>query len=180
MQTSSAPVRPLREAYHSTAEFSGYVRHCGPTAVTNLLLSLLPDPPPAKELFRRVAELGRRKLVYVNRELPLGLGGTSDALTGAYLRAALHQCGVSGVQIGLRRPLTERFARTALGRGSLLYIQLRRHKTYGSHHILCYGLEPDGRLRLADGWAAAPVRLRVKDLGLAFCLELRFPLSGEA
>ena len=116
MQSSSAPLRPLREAYHSTAEFSGYVRHCGPTAVTNLLLSLLPDPPPAKELFRRVAELGRRKLVYVNRELPLGLGGTSDALTGAYLRAALHQCGLKTVQIGLRRPLTERFARTALGR----------------------------------------------------------------
>ncbi|MBR7056784.1 MAG: hypothetical protein IKI17_06820 [Oscillospiraceae bacterium] len=175
MQTPYAPARPLREAYHSTAEFSGYVKHCGPTAVTNLLLSLLPAPPPAKALFRKVAELGRQKLVYVNRNLPLGLGGTSDALTGSYLRAALRMCGLTGVQIGLRRPLTERFARAALGRGSLLYIQLRRHRKYGSHHILCYGMEPDGSLRLADGWAAAPVRLRVKDLGLAFCLELRFP-----
>lgn len=173
MQTPSVPARPLREAYHSTAEFSGYVKHCGPTAVTNLLLSLLPAPPPAKELFRRVAELGRQKLVYVNRNLPLGMGGTSDALTAHYLRAALRMCSLRGMQIGLRRPLTERFAQAALGRGNLLYIQLRRHPKYGSHHILCYGMEKDGTLRLADGWTPAPVHLPVKALGRAYCLELR-------
>lgn len=167
----------MAEQYHSTAEFGrldrGYAKHCGPTAVTNLLLSLLGRDAPAPErLFRDVARLGRRRLIYANWDWKGPLGGTSDLRSREYLRAALDRYGLKEVRVGRVRLLTPTAVRDALRRGSVLYLQLLRHPKYGSHHLLCYGLEPDGRVRLADGWAASPVLLEPKALGRGLFLEV--------
>ena len=178
----------LGESYCTTGQFGRldrlYRRNCGPTAMTNLVLTLrekrgetLREAP--SELFRRIARLGRRRAVYWNIDV-FGLwGGTSDLLAGAYLRAALRLCGLEDVRVRRRARLTEKRLDAALARGSLLYVELRRHPRYGDHHLLCYGTETraaGGRreklLRLADGWAAEPVLLPLKGLKRAYFLEI--------
>ncbi len=178
----------LGESYHTTGQFGKldrvYRRHCGPTAMTNLVLTLRArrgetarETPP--ELFRAIARLGLRRGVYWNLDL-FGLwGGTSDLLSGAYLRAVLRRFGLGEARVHRRARLTEKRLNEALSRGSVLYVQLRRHPRYGDHHLLCYGAETrvagGGRetlLRLADGWAAKPVLLPVKSLKRASFLEV--------
>ncbi len=173
------------EHYHTTAQFSRldrvYRRNCGPTAITNLVLTLRArrgetarEAPP--ELFRDVAKLGRRRVFYFNIDLFRRWGGTSDLLSGAYLRAALRRNGLQGARVRPRVRLTQRRLEEAFARGSVLYLQLRRHPRYGDHHLLCYGLETtDGGetlLRLADGWAEKPVYLPLKGLKRAHFFEI--------
>ena len=170
----------MTERYFTTGQFEklgrGFRQHCGPTALTNLVLTLggekqtAPESPEA--LFLRLARLGQRRLNYVNLKLPFRLGGTSDLLCRGYLRAALRESGVTGAEAGPRCKATPQSLRAALRRGSLVYLQLRRHPRYGSHHLLCYGLDPDGSLRLADGWTDEPVRLAPGELGRAWMIEI--------
>ena len=179
---------PPAESYCTTGQFGAldrkYRRNCGPTAMTNLVLTLRArrgettrESPP--ELFRSIARLGLRRVYYWNLDLFGRWGGTSDLLSGAYLRAVLKKSGLRGVRVRPRARLTEKRLDAALGRGSLLYLQLRRHPRYGDHHVLCYGAETrvkDGKretlLRLADGWAAQPVLLPLKGLKRAYFLEI--------
>ena len=173
------------EHFHTTGQFGRldrvYRRNCGPTAITNLLLTLLArrgetrGEAPA-ELYRRVAALGRKRAFYFNIDLFHRWGGTSDLLSGTYLRAALRQSGVRGARVRRRVRLTQRNLDEALARGSILYVQLRHHPRYGDHHLLCYGAEANGEgetmLRLADGWSAQPVLLPLKGLRRAHIIEI--------
>ncbi len=180
--------RLLAERYHTTGQFGSldrvYRRNCGPTAITNLILTLLarrgetPDTAPPK-IFIAVAALGRRRALYFNIDLLGRWGGTSDLLSGAYLRAALKRFGLGGARVHPRERLTGKRLEEALGRGSVLYVQLRRHPRYGDHHLLCYGtqtrLTPGKRetlLRLADGWSDSPVWLPLKGLRHAHFIEI--------
>ena len=174
------------ERYHTTGQFGSldrvYRRNCGPTAITNLVLTLLarqgrtPSAAPP-ELFREIAAIGRRRAFYFNVDLFGRWGGTSDLLSGAYLRAALRRCGLSNARVHARLRLTEKRLEEALARGSVLYVQLRRHPRYGDHHLLCYGAQkrPAGGetlLRLADGWSDRPVWLPLQGLRRAHFLEI--------
>ena len=178
----------LAERYHTTGQFTSpdrvYRRHCGPTALTNLVLTLLwrrgeaPRQTPP-ELFRSIARLGQRRVFYFNTNLFGCWGGTSDLLSGAYLRAVLRKAGLRGVRVHPRTRLTRKRLTEALGRGSILYLQLRRHPRYGDHHLLCYGTQTrlsGGRqetlLRLADGWSDKPVYLPLKGLKRAHFIEI--------
>jgi len=163
--------RPRRfESYRTTGEFEqldrGYRNHCGPTALTNLVLTLFDraGQPPAepKAVFRRAAGLGMRRLFYGNFNLLGRWGGTSDLLSPAYLRAVLRTFGLADARVGLRRRLNEKTLERAAAQGEILYLQTRRHPRYGYHHLLCYGAarDPEGgewQLRLADGWTGRPV-----------------------
>ena len=175
----------LGEHFHTTGQFGRldreYRRNCGPTAITNLVLTLLQRrgetprlAPP--ELFREIAALGRRRVFYFNVDLFGRWGGTSDLLSGAYLRAALRRFGLGNHRVRRRVRLTEKTLEAALGRGSILYLQLRRHPRYGDHHLLCYGAEKSGEgktlLRLADGWSAQPVYLPLQGLRRAHFVEI--------
>ncbi len=178
----------LGESYCTTGQFGRldrpYRRNCGPTAMTNLVLTLRErrgetrrETPP--EIFRAIARLGRRRAVYWNVDLFGRWGGTSDLLAGAYLRAVLRRFGLENVRVRRRARLTEKRLDAALARGSLLYLELRRHPRYGDHHLLCYGAETrvvNGRretlLRLADGWAAEPVLLPLRGLKRAYFVEV--------
>ena len=178
-------VAPWQEeiTFCTTAQFAsldkGYRRHCGPTAITNLILTLnrrygyIADPIPS-EIFLTVSHIGQKLHIYWNAEVLGHFGGTYDSLTEAYMRLCLRR-----FQIPLRPrwhpfPSEIQFIR-ALDAGKLLYLQLHRHPCYGSHHLLCYGyttLHSEDRkqreiyLLLADGWSRRPRYLRLKKRGI--------------
>ena len=197
----------LRESYRVTGDFDhvaekGYRRHCGPTAITNFLLTIQEkDAASPEDVFARVVRSGRRFAYYMNMDLGV-LGGTFDIRAGGYIRRCLKEAGFMHFRVKPRRLLTEKAARAALSRGSILYLELRHHRKYGSHHVLCYGgvetvYEPDGKeqksleagesekaskgscklkrelkLRIADGWNRTPQFFTVRELGFAYMIEL--------
>ena len=170
----------------------GYRRHCGPTAVTNLILTLnhrygyMDEPVPA-DIFRTVSQIGQKMLIYWNTDVLGRFGGTYDPLTEPYLRASLHHYKIPVRLQWHLFPSETQFIRE-LDQGKLLYLQLFRHPCYGTHHLLCYGyttvhcekrmnsdskrrMNSDGNNReiyllLADGWSRRPRYLRLKGRGI--------------
>ena len=135
--------------------------------MTNLLFTLarmegrtLTEKP--EEVFRKVAGIGGRRLLYVNTDLFKRFGGTSDLLAPLYIGICLRRYGLDGYRIRGPFPATARRICTELDRGAILYMEVHRHPVYGNHHMLCYGYQiRDGKLflRMADGWVG-----RVHDL----------------
>ncbi len=185
--------------YASTGEFTklgrGFVNHCGPTAITNVIMTCLSeeDTPvrrgpvikksrtqladEAKNVFLDTARFGRRHLMYFNMNLFHFYGGTSDILSGPYLRIMLRKAGIRNISVSLPRPLTPGLARRALDRGSMLYVMLLHHRKYKNHHLICYSYDTDKegqfRYQSADGWTNRPVYLEDRDLRLGFFREIK-------
>ncbi len=152
---------------HTTRDFarigSGYRRHCGPTAITNLILTLhrryryLKPPAEARDIFTEVSAIGRKKGIYWNTDFLRFFGGTYDILTRLYITDCLrhYQIPLGAGKVGEPDPLSGdsrhrvtvsgRFfasksrAVKALNEGKLLYLQLLHHPVYGNHHLLCCG-----------------------------------------
>lgn len=187
----------------------GYQRHCGPVAITNLILtldkwslcgknrentermkgrytdsgqnwqdcgqSLLPE-----DVFLRVSRIGEKTLIYHNMDLLHHFGGTSDALTGLYIRVCLRRCHLACSVlpcVPYRKGLFMEWAKE----GRILYLQLRNHPCYGDHHVICYGaveVESEDReehelyLAIADGWAPHLRYLAVSGLGICFVHQI--------
>lgn len=187
-------------AYYTTGQFfrlkKGFKNHCGPTAITNIIMSLKSrqealDAPrleqravlsaaeakqAAKETFLEVATYGIHHLLYLNINLFHFYGGTSDVLSGIYLRQMLQKQGIRHVRVSLSRPLAPSLVRRSLDRGSILYIMLIHHKKYKNHHLICYGYSrsDDGSFRYltADGWASSPTYLTDRDFRLGLFREI--------
>ena len=105
------PFRPLRTVNLwqdeitrcTTGQFArldgGYHRHCGPTAITNLILTMnhrygwFDEPDPA-EVFSAVSRIGKKRGIYWNTDILGYFGGTYDVLTDMYIRASLRQFGI--------------------------------------------------------------------------------------
>ena len=144
-----------------------YRKHCGPTAVTNLIYTLArkegrPIPESPESVFRKVARIGGRTLIYFNADFLKVFGGTSDILVPFMIRRCLKDYGLAKYSVRGPFPATERRICRELDRGAILYMEVHRHPVYGNHHMLCYGYSVrDGRLmlRIADGWIG-----RVHDL----------------
>ena len=171
----------------------GFVRHCGPTAITNLILTLnrrnryfqtvgtssesgiRHDP---EEIFLRVCEIGKRSWVYWNTDILHSMGGTYDILTGRYIRKSLEEfLPVPPDRIRVSRHISAGGSECLglLQSGSLLYLQMHRHPCYGGHHVLCCGavvLRRSGSARekvfliIADGWSHQLRYVDTRDLGL--------------
>ena len=137
-----------------------YRRHCGPTAITNLVYTLakregIPISQSPEAVFRRIAGIGRKRLIYMNADFLKRFGGTSDFLVPLMIRRSLRAYGLTGYRIRGPFPATARRVCTELDRGAIVYLEVHRHPVYGNHHMLCYGYTVrDGRLmlRMADGW----------------------------
>ena len=174
----------------------GYRRHCGPTAITNLILTLYNrnespektgDLVPA-EVFSEVSRIGQKKKIYWNTDILGRFGGTYDVLTEWYIRACLKCFSIpigkktddrnGAVSLRWRGfPSETQFLRE-LDAGKLLYLQLYRHPCYGTHHLLCYGYtvlygtDAEGKkqreiyLIVADGWSRRPRYLQLKSRGI--------------
>lgn len=144
-----------------------YRRHCGPTAVTNLIFTLAraegrPVMEKPHQVFRKVAKLGGRRLLYMNADFMRMFGGTSDILAPFYISTCLRAYGLTGYRV--RGPFPASAARicSELDSGGILYMEVHMHPVYGNHHMLCYGYRvEEGRLmlRTADGWVS-----RIHDL----------------
>ncbi len=180
------------ESFCTTGQFQyvdgrHYLRHCGPTAVTNLILTLkmrelsqdFRDCSTQEQVFLQMAKIGERMGIYYNTDFWGKFGGTSDLLVIAYIAAALKACHSPAKILGCHL-LTEKNVRSALKRGSLLYIALHHHPKYHNHHLLCYGgqdvmIDPSEMpkrkryfyhrkltrnvvylMRCADGWSRRP------------------------
>ena len=144
-----------------------YRKHCGPTAITNLIYALAaregrPIPEKPENVFRRVASIGGRRLVYMNTDFLKIFGGTSDFLVPLLIRKSLKAYGLTDYSVRGPYPATQGRIVKELDRGAVLYMEVHRHPVYGNHHMLCYGYSVrEGRLflRMADGWV-----VRIHDL----------------
>lgn len=149
----------MEERYCTTGQFKGHRRHCGPTAMTNLVLALRPGLP-AQAVFEEIVAIGRKHLAYLNIK---NVGGTSDGLSGVYLRAVLKRYGLERSLVRFAGPATAKRLRAAFDEGAVVYLQMHFHPKYHNHHVLVYGEEWKG-FRTADGWQSQPSYLSEKDL----------------
>lgn len=152
----------MRKEYYCTmGQFANRYRHCGPTAMTNLVLTLSDEAGLEREaVFNEVVRIGRTHLAYLNVK---NVGGTSDGLSGVYLRAVLKRYGLEGAVVRFGGPATPGRLRAAFQKGALVYLQMHFHPKYHNHHVLMYGVDRDG-FRTADGWRAKPTYFDKKDL----------------
>lgn len=166
--------RFARESYHTTRQFADrdrrYEKHCGPTAITNLVLTLRPDlADEAATVFDEVARIGRRSGIYWNLHATRHIGGTSDALAGLYMRRVLHHFDLAEARVRFSGPALADAVRRALTAEKdqrtqrVVYLAMHFHPKYHNHHLLIYGLDWQG-FRAADGWQAKPVWLGERDL----------------
>jgi hypothetical protein len=92
---------------------NGFVRHCGPTAITNIITTInkryhyLVHPtdqkakkepvgffPSQTDVFEEVSGIGIRSRIYWNMDFLKLFGGTYDMLTGLYLKACFRHYGI--------------------------------------------------------------------------------------
>ncbi len=171
-------------AFHTTRDFDRdgrkYHKHCGPTAITNLLCAVarrrgrtevLQTPPT--EIFRQVASIGKRRATYWNIRDDVPLGGTSYVLLMAYVHACLHRYGLDDVKVSGRLVATPQEMARELRQGNLLVLSLYRHRYYGSHIVVACGVTevsvpghnaPRLYLEVADGWVNRPRYLAADEL----------------
>ena len=164
----------MKEQYCTTGQFAGHKRHCGPTAMTNLVLTLRPELE-AGPVFDEIVSIGRRHLAYLNVN---NLGGTSDGLSGVYLRAVLKRYGLSDAPVRFSGVATEKHLRQALNKGNLCYLQMHFHPKYHNHHVLVYASEWKG-FRTADGWKHTPTYLNERDVRGATFFAITPPPSEK-
>lgn len=173
----------------TTGQFShlekGFKNHCGPTAITNMLLTLQKlHPVPAlygikpATLFQEVAALGRHILAYYNFSIWI-FGGTTMFLTDLYIRLALRKYGHKKTQVVPHLFGSASSQRQAilncLDKGSLLYLQLLKDPHYGSHHLLVSGYKTGDQtqLILADGWSTREITVPLNKLKRISFWEIR-------
>ncbi|MBQ9443172.1 MAG: hypothetical protein IJU43_02620 [Lachnospiraceae bacterium] len=164
-------------SFHSTGEFGRgfYKNHCGPTAISNLVITAFQSKEKEKlsdekcrEIFETVASLGRRRLIYNRRY------GTTDAFLWLYVKAAFKKTGADMLlRPGARHFISPGNARKAIARGSYLILELFGHPRYGWHQMVIYDISDDGRFIAADGIAASPVLLDDQGIGRGLFLEIR-------
>lgn len=157
----------FQPSFHTTGEFAhlggGYAKHCGPTAITNLILTLRPDlQGQAADVFHTVAQLGSRRGLYWNLKSGKWLGGTSDALTGTYIRLALRCYGLDGHAVRFAGPALPSRVAKALDAGKIVFLELHFHPKYRNHQLLIYEYGPQG-FTAADGWKPEAIYLNRQD-----------------
>ena len=163
--------------FHSTGEFGRgfYKSHCGPTAITNLIITALQhernallSPDECRDIFETVATMGRRRLIYNRRY------GTTDLLLWFYVKAAFKKYGIKTLRPVIHHTLSAKNSRRILSKGSFLLIELFGHPKYRWHQMLVYGTDERGLFIAADGFENVPVYLDDDNLGRGLFLEIRY------
>ena len=128
------------------------------------------DRTDPENLFLMCAEIGRRTRIYWNTKILGRFGGTSNPLTGIYLRRCLRASGDASLKARIRFHvrITPDAVEEALRSGAIVYLQVYGHPKYKNHHMLCYGFRYKGGRReflLADGWSPGPAWVGDKEIG---------------
>lgn len=166
----------MKPCYFTTRQFAHrdriYRKHCGPTAMTNLICTLRPELASAPaQVFDEVARIGRRSGLYWNLPVTKHIGGTNDVLAAYYLRRVLDHFALQAVRVHMGGPATAARLRAALAKGHICYLELHGHKKYHNHHLLVYASDWQG-FCAADGWLAQPVYLHERDLRCALFISV--------
>ena len=142
----------------------------------------------SEEMFLRFAQIGKRMHVYWNKDLLGRFGGTSNFLTGIYLRGCLRAVGLGkDVSVRFHPWITPDAVEKALEQGAIVLLQVYHHPKYKNHHMLCYACRrPDreqdpaeqehksGRqFLLADGWSPVPLWVDETYLGHGHFLTIK-------
>ena len=135
------------------------------------------DRAEPENLFLMCAEIGRRTRIYWNTKILGRFGGTSNPLTGIYLRRCLRASGDISFKTRIRFHvrITPDAVEEALRSGAIVYLQVYGHPKYKNHHMLCYGFSYMGGRReflLADGWSAGPAWVGDKEIGRGHYLTI--------
>lgn len=143
-------------SYLTTGQFAGlrggFVQHCGPTAAANLIRTLrrrlcasLPEglaEDDVEALFLMCADVGKRMGIYWNRKVFGRFGGTSNLMTGIFLRRCLNKAGLHGkVKVRFHLWITPDAVAEALNREEVVYLEVMLHPRYKNHHMICYSYE---------------------------------------
>ncbi len=122
---------------------SGFVNHCGPTAITNMLLMYGMRFSVANlavsnrnSIFLNVASIGTSHFYYVNTNF-LGLGGTYGAFANSYICDCFSDYGIS-VTCTTRFYVNYTTVERSLRTDHLLYLTLSGHEYYQDHHLIGY------------------------------------------
>lgn len=161
--------------YRTTGYFSkvraNYTLHCGPTAVTNLLLAVSKRTENSwsgrfseKDLFEIVASEGISMGLYHNGAWHNLFGGTSDFLAGKYIKRSLETAGIKHMSVMAAVPVQTISFMRWLDDGNLAYLMLHRHECYRNHHVICNGYvqvenETGNKItyfQIMDGWSSRP------------------------
>lgn len=160
----------------------GYVGRCGPTAITSIIksfgakynISIINNDTP-EEVFSAVAQIGINATplpYYVNSAEQNG--GTYRNLLTLYIPESFqfYDTEVAAVGLYAAKPYTN--IKSALERGSLLYLALSGSTVYqGNHSVVCYAYtrllsNTDGSavtyLKVADGWVNEPRYLDMESM----------------
>ena len=166
------------KSFHSTGEFGrGFYRnHCGPTAITNLIITArqtregreIPTEEAAR-VFESVASMGRRYLIYNRKH------GTTDLFLWFYVNAAFKANCEGMLRPGHRYTLSPKNARKVLARGSFLLLEVFGHPKYGWHQMVVYDVDESGGFIAADGFEPRPVLLDDHTIGRGLFLEIKTP-----
>lgn len=168
-------------SYCTTGQFmdleNGYKRHCSPTAAVNIVRTLQRGLEKRRranegsdEMFLRFANIGRRTRIYWNQDVLGHFGGTSNFLTGIFLRSCLRSEGLGKrVRVRFHPWITANGVEKALEQGAIVLLQVYHHPKYKNHHMLCYAARRaasgEREFLLADGWKPGPLWVDDKTLG---------------
>ena len=168
-------------SYCTTGQFmdleNGYKRHCSPTAAVNVVRTLekglekrqVPNES-SDDMFLRFAGIGRRTRIYWNQHVLGHFGGTSNFLTGIFLRSCLRAEGFGkNVRVRIHPWTTADAVERALEEGAIILLQVYHHPKYKNHHMLCYACRRtdagEREYLLADGWKPGPLWVDERALG---------------
>ncbi len=176
--------------YHTTSEFGsldgGYQKHCGPCALTNLVMSInnighvSSELSPA-EIFSKVSEIGIKSRYYFNMDFMHCFGGTLNLAVRSYTVKILKIYIKRPFKVGFPVPAFPFFLKRALNKGAVVVAMLMYHPLYRNHQVLIYGyeeLESSDRknkllyFKASDGWSSKPVYIRSKDLLLSIFISV--------
>lgn len=168
-------------SYCTTGQFmdleNGYKRHCSPTAAVNVVRTLKkrldPNPKPNESsdaMFLQFAEIGRRTRIYWNQDVLGHFGGTSNFLTGIFLRTCLRAAGLQKkARVRFHPWISAEAVEQVLEKGSIVLLQVYRHPKYKNHHMLCYACRRtdtgEREFLIADGWKPGPLWVDDKTIG---------------
>lgn len=168
-------------SYCTTGQFmdleNGYKRHCSPTAAVNIVRTLKKRldkesrPNESSDgMFLQFAEIGRRTRIYWNQDVLGYFGGTSNFLTGIFLRSCLRASGLGKkARVRFHPWITASAVERALQQGSIVLLQVYHHPKYKNHHMLCYACRRNDsgerEFLLADGWKPGPLWVDSKAIG---------------
>lgn len=147
-----------------TAEPYGYYNHCGPTAITNMVLSYAKKYPGKVSLpsdlsvFLTTAQIGINYNYYTN--INNDYGGTNYEKAGIYAQKVFNHYSINA-NVSSKLPSTYSNIKSNLGNGSLLLVNLVNHSTYGNHFVMGFACnrmvsQSTGYylsfIKVSDGW----------------------------